>query len=160
VVSVVPVSLVFLELLGFRDLAALVVVLVLVVALALVAPEFLVLVEFQGLVEYLVLVAPEFLASVVFLVKDCPALAELQGSLDLVEFQALAGFLDLAEPAVFLVLVALVLLALADFLVLAHLDSQDLVEPLDFPALVEFLATVALVFRGSQGHRASLALVV
>jgi len=53
VVSVVPASLVFLELLGFRGLVALVVVLVLVAALALVV--------FQDLVEYPVSVAPEFL---------------------------------------------------------------------------------------------------
>ena len=132
----------FLELREYPDLAASV-----VSAVSLV------------LAEYLDSVVPEFLASVVFLVKDCPALAELQGSLDLVEFQALAGFQVLAEPAVFLVLAALVLLVLAAFLVLAHLDSQDLAELLDSPALAGFLATAALVFRGSQEHRASLVLV-
>jgi len=113
--------------------------------------------------EYLDTVVQEFPGSAVFLVKDSPALAEFQASLDLVVFQGSldsAGFQVLAEPAVFLALVALVLLALAAFLVLAHLDSQDLAEPLAFPALVEFLATVALVFRDFQGHRASLALAV
>jgi hypothetical protein len=138
----------FLELREYPDLAA-----------SVVSAASLVLAEYLVSAEYLDSVVREFPGSAVSLVKDSPALVEFQASLDLVGFQALAEFQVLAEPAVFLALVALVLLVLAAFLVLAHLDSQDLAELLDSPALAGFLATAALVFRGSQEHRASLVLV-